>query len=84
MECGLMRKIKFTRAWRGYRKGQTVEISGGLATQLLAQRVAVEDNQPSLIETAAIEHDAETADATPKRRGRRAVSKPDSTDAASR
>jgi len=79
-----MRKIKFTRAWRGYRKGQTVEISGGLATQLLAQRVAVEDNQQSLIETAALEHDAETADATPKRRGRRAVSKPDSTDAASR
>ena len=79
-----MRKIKFTRAWRGYRKGQTVEISGGLATQLLAQRVAVEDNQPTLIETAALEHDVETADATPKRRGRRAVSKPDSTDAASR
>jgi hypothetical protein len=84
MECGLMRKIKFTRAWRGYRKGQTVEISGGLATQLLAQRVAVEDNQPSLIETAALEHDAETADATPKRNRRRAVSKPDSPDAASR
>ena len=79
-----MPKIMFTRAWRGYRKGQTVEISGGLATQLLAQRVAVEDNQQSLIETAALEHDAETADATPKRRGRRAVSKPDSTDAASR
>ena len=79
-----MTKIVFTRAWRGYRKGQTVEISGGLATQLLAQRVAVEDNQPSLIETAALEHDAETADATPKRRGRRAVSKPDSTDTASR
>lgn len=79
-----MPKIMFTRAWRGYRKGQTVEISGGLATQLLAQRVAVEDNQPTLIETAALERDAETADATPKRRGRRAVSKPDSTDAASR
>ena len=79
-----MPKIKFTRAWRGYRKGQTAEISGGLATQLLAQRVAVEDNQPTLIETAALEHDAETADATPKRRGRRAVSKPDSTDAARR
>jgi hypothetical protein len=44
----------------------------------------VEDHQPSLIETAALEHDVETADATPKRRGRRAVSKPDSTDAASR
>jgi hypothetical protein len=60
------------------------ELPGGITTQLLAQRVAVEDNQPSLIETAALEHDVETADATPKRRGRRAVSKPDSTDAASR
>ena len=79
-----MPKIMFTRAWRGYRKGQTVEISGGLATQLLAQRVAVEDNQPSLIETAAIEHDVETADATPKRSRRRAVQKPDTPDAASR
>jgi hypothetical protein len=79
-----MPKIMFTRAWRGYRKGQTVEISGGLATQLLAQRVAVEDNQPSLIETAALEHDVETADATPKRSRRRAVQKPDTPDAASR
>ena len=79
-----MVKIKFERAWRGYRKGQVVELPGGITTQLLAQRVAVEDSQPSLIETAAIEHDSETADATPKRRGRRAVSKPDSPDIASR
>ena len=79
-----MTKIMFTRAWRGYRKGQVVELPGGITTQLLAQRVAVADNQPSLIETAALEHDAKTADATPKRRGRRAVSKPDSTDATRR
>ncbi len=79
-----MPKIVFTRAWRGYRKGQVAELPGGITTQLLAQRVAVEDHQPTLIETAALDHDAETADATPKRRGRRAVSKPDSTDAASR
>ena len=79
-----MKKLKFTRSWRGYRKGQVVEIAGGLAAQLLAQRVAVEDSQQTLIETAAIEHDAETADATPRRRGRRAVSKPDQSDAASR
>ena len=79
-----MRKLKFTRAWRGYRKGQVVEVAGGLAAQLLAQRVAVEESQQTLIETAAIEHDAETADATPRRRGRRAVQKPDSPDTASR
>ncbi len=79
-----MPKLKFTRAWRGYAKGQTADLPGGIATQLLAQRVAVADNQPTLIETAAIEHDAETADATPRRRGRRAVPKPDSPDAAGR
>ena len=78
-----MTKITFTRAWRSYRKGQTVEISGGLATQLLAQRVAVEDMQGQLIETAAVERDAETADATPRKR-RRAVPKPDSPDRSSR
>ncbi len=78
-----MRKLKFTRAWRGYRKGQTVEVAGGLATQLLANRVAVEDRQSDLIETAAIQPATETADATPRKRGRpRAVPKPDQTDAA--
>ena len=76
-----MVRLKFTRAWRGYAKGQAADVPGGLATQLLAQRVAVADTQ-TLIETAAFEHDAETADATPKRR-RRAVQKPDSPDIAS-
>jgi hypothetical protein len=78
-----MTKITFTRAWRSYRKGQTVEISGGLATQLLAQRVAVEDTQGQLIETAAVEHEAETADATPRKR-RRAIPKPYQSDRPSR
>ena len=74
-----MKKLKFTRAWRAYRKGQVVEVAGGLATQLLAQGVAVEDRQADLIETAALEPDAETADATP-RRVKRAVPKPDPSD----
>ena len=78
-----MKKLKFTRAWRGYRKGQTVEVANGLATQLLANRVAVEDRQGDLIETAAIQPTTETADATPRKRGRpRAVPKPDTPDAA--
>ena len=63
-----MKKIRFTRAWRAYRTGQVVEIPGGLATQLLAQGVAVEERQQELIETAAVEPVAERADATPKRR----------------
>jgi hypothetical protein len=73
-------KMKFTRAWRAYRKGQTIDVPGGLAQQLLAMRVAVKDHQGDLIETAAVEPAVETADATPKRRGRRAVSKLDQTD----
>jgi len=63
-----MTKIRFTRAWRTYRTGQVVEIPGGLATQLLAQGVAVEERQQELIETAAVEPVVERADATPKRR----------------
>jgi hypothetical protein len=80
-----MKKLRFVRSWRGYRTGQVVEIPGGLATQLLAQRLAVEDTQTTLIETAAVEHQAETADATPRKRGRpRAVQKPDSPDSPGR
>lgn len=77
-----MVKLKFCRAWRGYSKGQTAELPGGLAQQLLAQRVAVHDNQQPLIQTAAIEHATETADVTPRKRGRRAIPKPYSPDAA--
>ena len=79
-----MTKLKFIRSWRAYRKNQTVDIPGGLATQLIAQRVAVEDRQGDLLETATVKHQAETADATPRKRGRRAVPKPDQADAAGR
>jgi hypothetical protein len=63
-----MTKLRMLRAFRNYRPGQVVEIPGGLAQELIAKRFAVEDRQQELIETAAVEHDVETADATPKRR----------------
>jgi hypothetical protein len=63
-----MKKLRMLRSFRSYRPGQVVEIPGGLAAELIAKRFAVEDRQQELIETAAVEHDAETADATPKRR----------------
>ena len=63
-----MTKLKFIRSWRSYRLGQTVEIPGGLAAELIARKVAVEDKQHELIETAAIEMPARTADATPRRK----------------
>ena len=77
-------KLKFIRPWRVYRAGQVVEIPAGMAAELLSKRVAVEDRQGQLIETAAVEPAAETADATPRKRGRRAVPQPDSPDRASR
>ena len=77
-----MMKLKFIRPWRAYRAGQVVEIPGGLAAELVAKRIAVEDRQGELIETAAVEPVTETADATPRKRGRRAVPKPDPSDAA--
>jgi hypothetical protein len=66
-----MKKLRMLRSFRSYRPGQVVEIPGGLAAELIAKRFAVEDRQQELIETAAVEHDVETADATPKRRKRK-------------
>lgn len=63
-----MTKLRMLRAFRNYRPGQVVEIPGGLAAELIAKRFAVQDRQQELIETAAVERDVETADATPKRR----------------
>lgn len=74
-----MKTMRFTRSWRAYRKGQVVPIPGGLAAQLVAGGYAVEDRQQPLIETAAVESEAERADATP-RRVKRAVPKPRSPD----
>ena len=78
-----MMKLKFLRPWRAYRTGQVVDVPGGLAAELVAKRVAVEDRQVELIETAAVEPVTETADATPKRSRRRAVPKPDPSDSPS-
>lgn len=66
-----MKKLRFIRSWRAYRTGQVADIPGGMAAELIAKRVAVEDRQAELIETAAVEPVVETADATPKRRRRR-------------
>jgi hypothetical protein len=66
-----MKKLRMLRSFRSYRPGQVVEIPGGLAAELIAKRFAVQDRQQELIETAAVEHDVETADATPKRRKRK-------------
>lgn len=66
-----MTKLKFVRSWRAYRTGDVVDVPGGLAAQLVAQRIAVEDRQGTLVETATLERSTETADATPRRRRKR-------------
>jgi hypothetical protein len=55
-----------------------------MARDWIQRGIAVEDKQTE-IETAAVDHQAETADATPRKRGRpRAVPQPDSPDRSDR
>jgi len=68
MERGTIVKLKFIRSWRSYCSGQSADIPGGLAAELIARKVAVEDKQQELIETAAVERPVRTADATPRRK----------------
>lgn len=78
-------KLRLTRPWRAYRKGQVVDVPGGMAADWLARGIAVQETQQELIETAAVQRAAETADATKRKRGRpRAIPQPDAPDSASR
>ena len=75
-------RIRLLMSYRHYRRGTVLpDVPDGMANDWIHRGIAVEDKQGDLIETAAIEHQAETADATPRKRGRRAVSKPDANDA---
>ena len=67
-------RIRFLKSYRAYSPGDVIDIGGGVADILIQRRIAVADTQPVLpIQTAAMEPTAtvRTADATPKRRGRR-------------
>ena len=64
-------RVRMLRAYGAYRSGETVDCDAGLAARLLAWSYAVRETQRSLIETAAVEPDAESADVTPRRRGKR-------------
>ena len=74
MEPAVSMKIRFLKSYRAYIPGDVIDIGGGVADMLIQRRIAVKDTQPVLpIQTATLEPDAtvRTADATPKRRGRR-------------
>lgn len=66
-----MRKIKLVRPFRAYPKGAVLSVPGGRAVEMIRAGIAVEEQQQELLETAAIEPEARTADATPKKRSRR-------------
>jgi hypothetical protein len=70
MECAAMKRMKLLRPYSSYRAGQIVDVPGGLAADWIARKIAVEDKQAPLIETASVERPVETADATPRRRRR--------------
>jgi hypothetical protein len=74
-------KIRMVQSYRVYRRGQVLpDVPDGMANDWIRRGIAVEDHQTE-IETAAVQHQAETADATPRKRGRpRAIPKPDTND----
>ena len=63
-------KIRMVQSFRLYRRGQVLpDVPDGMANDWIRRGLAVEETQTE-IETAAVEHQAEMADATPKRRRR--------------
>lgn len=66
-----MRKIKLVRPFRSYAKGDVVDVPSGMAIEMIRSGFAVAEQQQELLETAAMQPEARTADATPKKRSRR-------------
>lgn len=73
-------KIKLVKNYSTYRLGAIVDCEDETAQRLIRDGIAERDGQLELIETAAVEPVGERADLTP-RRTRRAVSKPENSDA---
>ena len=74
-------KIKLVKNYSTYRLGTVVDCEDETAQRLIRDGIAERDGQMSLIETASVEPAGERADLTP-RRAKRAVSKPQDSDAA--
>lgn len=66
-----MKKIKLVRPFRSYVKGAVIDVPGGQALEMIRAGFAIEETQQQLLETASLEPEARTADATPKKRSRR-------------
>lgn len=77
MEAATTVKIQMTIGYGDFRRGTVLpDVPDGQANEWIRRGIAI-----PVIETAAIEQRGETADATPKRRGRRAVPQPHQDDA---
>jgi hypothetical protein len=63
-----MKKIRLVKPFRSYSPGTVLDMPGGQATELILAKIAVEETQRDLLDTAAVEPEVRTADATPKRR----------------
>jgi hypothetical protein len=68
MEGAPVMKIRLIRPFRSYVRGTVLEVPGGQADEMIRTGIAVEEKQQDLLETAAVEAEVRTADATPKRR----------------
>lgn len=66
-----MMRVKLVKPFRSYVKGSVLELPPGQGRELVSYGYAVEERQQQLIETAAVDTEARTADLTPKRRRRR-------------
>lgn len=63
-------KIKLAKNYSTYRVGDVIDCEDATAVRLITDGVATRESQLDLVETATLEHEVETADATPRRRGR--------------
>lgn len=70
MECAQLMKIKLTKNYSTYRIHDVIECEDETAKRLIANGLAVREPQLDLIETASVDPGGESADATPRRRGR--------------
>lgn len=63
-------KIKLTQNYSTYRVGDVIDCEDVTAVRLINDGIAVREQQMDLIETATAEPGGESADLTPRRRGR--------------
>ena len=74
-------KIRLLKNYSTYRIGAVVDCEDETAQRLIRDGLAERERQMDLLESASVQHDAERADATP-RRMKRAVPKPQDDNAA--